>query len=73
MRLTSRSMQASWTILSMWSVVTPGLISRAAMSNTSRPKRQTFRIASCSFLLRMVIFLFAANVCSSISISSWID
>lgn len=57
LKLTSLSMQASWTILSISSVVTPGLLAAPAMSRTSLPRRQTLRIAFCSSLVRMVILL----------------
>lgn len=49
-RLTLRLMHSSCTILSISSVVMPGLIAAAAMSRTSLASRQTLRIASWPFL-----------------------
>lgn len=45
----------------MWSVVTPGFISLAAISSTSLANRHTFRIPSCSSLLRILILFRTPN------------
>lgn len=59
--LTSRSTQASCTILSIWSVVTPGFAARAAISSTSRANRHTFLIPSCSCLVKILSLLRPEN------------
>ena len=61
---TLRSMQAWWTTSSMWSVVTPGRTSRAAISKTSLASRQTFLIPSCSSLFKTVALCRPTIFCS---------
>jgi hypothetical protein len=62
--LTLRSRQALWTTSSMWSVVTPGFASRAAMSSTSRASLHTLRMPSISLAVRTAILFLPTNFCS---------
>ena len=66
-RLTSRSKHASCTALSISSVVTPGLAICAATSSTSRARRQTLRMPSCSSLFKIARLRGLRNFCPHVS------